>query len=169
MLAKKTNLSIIGEGLYVILIIGDIEVKLFYKHALKVSHWLRHQGNKSRLIAGDFNIPIFEPTKDSEFLSGSNKYNYIPTIWEKDISVKAEGTTVFFNLKSTKIGLNYTNALQLGHWIRCRAKQCKSWAGDTSKDWNVIADLSIKDSIYEQYIKPNNRYGDLPIKLGGGK
>lgn len=58
------------------------------------------------------------------------------------ITVESEGDLVVMNFGSTRVTLKYETALKFAQWVRLRAKQSKSRAGDTSRHWSSLGILT---------------------------
>lgn len=55
------------------------------------------------------------------------------------IEVRQHGELVEIQVGSQVMRMGYEDALKLSQWIRLRAKQAKQFAGDTKRDWSVVA------------------------------
>lgn len=58
------------------------------------------------------------------------------------IAVSCEGELVVVCLGNVEIKLPYETALLLSQWVRVRAKEAKERAGDRSRHWSVVANLT---------------------------
>lgn len=58
------------------------------------------------------------------------------------IEVRAEGQLVVLRVGNAEMRMEYDTALQLSTWLRVRGKEAKRLAGDTSRHWSVIGNLS---------------------------
>lgn len=58
------------------------------------------------------------------------------------VMVSDIGAEVELQIGSQSFRMSYENALQLSAWLRLHAKNAKRFAGDTSRRWNAIADIS---------------------------
>lgn len=58
------------------------------------------------------------------------------------IEVYADGELVVLKIGNAELKMGYETALQLSTWMRVRAKEAKHLAGDTSRHWSVIGNLS---------------------------
>jgi hypothetical protein len=58
------------------------------------------------------------------------------------VMVSDIGAEVELQIGSQSMRLSYENALQLSAWLRLHAKNAKRFAGDTSRRWHAIADIS---------------------------
>jgi len=58
------------------------------------------------------------------------------------IAVSIEGELVVIQLGNVTLKVPYETALQLSQWIRFRAKEAKKRAGDVSRHWSVIGNLT---------------------------
>ena len=57
------------------------------------------------------------------------------------IAVESEGDVVHIHLGNVQVSLPYESALLLSQWIRVRAKEAKTRAGDVSRHWSVLGTL----------------------------
>lgn len=58
------------------------------------------------------------------------------------VSVRADGELVAVNIGNIELKIGYEDALKLAQWIRHQAKQAKRNAGDMSRHWSVVGNLS---------------------------
>jgi hypothetical protein len=58
------------------------------------------------------------------------------------IEVKAEGTLVVLKIGNAEMRMPYDTAIQLSTWLRVRGKEAKRQAGDVSRHWSVIGNLT---------------------------
>lgn len=58
------------------------------------------------------------------------------------IEVAVEGTLVVLKVGNAEMKMPYETAIQLSTWLRVRGKEAKRLAGDTSRHWSVIGNLS---------------------------
>ena len=58
------------------------------------------------------------------------------------INVYAEGELVVFEVGNSVMKMPYDVAIQLSTWLRIRGKEAKRNAGDTSRHWSVIGNLT---------------------------
>jgi hypothetical protein len=61
---------------------------------------------------------------------------------KKRIEVKVEGEIVNLKLGNVEVKLDHETAIQLSTWLRVGGKQAKRAAGDTSRKWMVIGNLT---------------------------
>ena len=57
------------------------------------------------------------------------------------IAVVSEGDLVVMTLGNVEVKLPYETALLLSQWLRVRAKEAKTRAGDTSRHWSLLGTL----------------------------
>lgn len=58
------------------------------------------------------------------------------------IDVRTEGTLVVLQIGNAEMKMPYETAIQLSTWLRVRGKEAKRIAGDTSRKWTVIGNLT---------------------------
>ena len=58
------------------------------------------------------------------------------------INVYAEGELVVFEVGNSVMKMPYEVAIQLSTWLRIRGKEAKRNAGDHSRHWSVIGNLT---------------------------
>lgn len=58
------------------------------------------------------------------------------------IDVRTEGELVVFQVGNAELRMHYETALQVSTWMRIRAKEAKRLAGDTSRHWTVVGNLT---------------------------
>lgn len=57
-------------------------------------------------------------------------------------SVRCEGQLVVLQIGNTEIKMEYETALKVSTWMRIKGKEAKRNAGDTSRHWTVIGNLT---------------------------
>jgi len=57
-------------------------------------------------------------------------------------AVSLNGTLVVLKLGNVVVDMDYETAIQLSTWLRVRGKQAKRLAGDDSRKWTVIGNLT---------------------------
>jgi hypothetical protein len=58
------------------------------------------------------------------------------------ISVSVDGPLVVFQVGNSVMKFEYETAIQLSTWLRIRGKEAKRNAGDHSRHWSVIGNLT---------------------------
>lgn len=58
------------------------------------------------------------------------------------IEVVTEGQLVVLRIGNSEMKMEHDTAIQLSTWLRVRGKEAKRIAGDTSRHWSVIGNLS---------------------------
>lgn len=58
------------------------------------------------------------------------------------IEVVAEGPLVVLRIGNAEMKMEHEAAIQLSTWLRVRGKEAKRIAGDTSRHWSVIGQLT---------------------------
>lgn len=58
------------------------------------------------------------------------------------IEVAAEGPLVVLRIGNAEMKMEHETALQLSTWLRVRGKEAKRVAGDTSRHWTIIGNLT---------------------------
>lgn len=65
-----------------------------------------------------------------------------PVLTRQNLDVRAEGELIVITIGNSDLRLHYEDALQVSQWIRLRAKEAKRNAGDESRHWSLIGNLS---------------------------
>ena len=58
------------------------------------------------------------------------------------IEVRTEGQLVVLQIGNAEMKMGYEAAIQLSTWLRVRGKEAKRLAGDNSRHWSVIGNLT---------------------------
>lgn len=58
------------------------------------------------------------------------------------LAVHSDGELVVVTVGNTELKMHYETAMQLSTWMRVRAKEAKHRAGDASRHWSVIGNLT---------------------------
>lgn len=58
------------------------------------------------------------------------------------LAVSTEGPLVVLRVGNVEIKMEYETAIQLSTWLRVRGKQAKRFAGDDSRRWHIIGNLT---------------------------
>lgn len=58
------------------------------------------------------------------------------------VGVRSEGELVILSVGNTELKMDYETAIQLSTWMRVRGKEAKRRAGDNSRHWTLIGQLS---------------------------
>lgn len=58
------------------------------------------------------------------------------------LAVSAEGPLVTLKAGNVEIKMEYETAIQLSTWLRVRGKEAKRFAGDDSRRWHIIGNLT---------------------------
>jgi hypothetical protein len=67
----------------------------------------------------------------------------MPDLLQKQrMEVKVEGELVVLKIGNSEMRMPYDTAIQLSTWLRVRGKEAKLNAGDMSRHWSVIGNLS---------------------------
>lgn len=69
------------------------------------------------------------------------------------IAVSSEGELVKIQIGNAELKMHYEDALLLSQWIRVRAKEAKTRAGDQSRHWSVIG------QVHDAQYGPNHTRG----------
>jgi len=67
-----------------------------------------------------------------------------PLLSQHRIAVSVVGQHVRLELGNTLVDMPYEVALQLSQWLRVNAKRAKGIAGDSSREWRIIATIDAK-------------------------
>ena len=62
------------------------------------------------------------------------------------IEVKCEGQLVVLKIGNAEMKMPHDTALQLSTWLRVRGKEAKRIAGDVSRHWTVIGNLTAAEA-----------------------
>lgn len=65
-----------------------------------------------------------------------------PVLQPERIEVRDEGENVVFKVGNSEMRIHYEDALTISGWMRMAAKRAKATAGDNSRSWRVLADIS---------------------------
>ena len=65
-----------------------------------------------------------------------------PVLTRQKIEVKADGEMVSLQLGGVTAKMDHETAIQVGLWLLHQGKKAKLYAGDISRHWTIIADLS---------------------------
>lgn len=66
-----------------------------------------------------------------------------PNVLQKQrIEVVSEGELVVLRVGNSELKMDHETAIQLSTWLRVRGKEAKQTAGDTSRHWSVIGNLT---------------------------
>lgn len=58
------------------------------------------------------------------------------------IEVTTEGEIVVLRLGNVEVKMGHEDAIKVSTWLRVRGKEAKRIAGDTSRHWSVIGNLT---------------------------
>jgi hypothetical protein len=58
------------------------------------------------------------------------------------VSVRADGELVVVNIGNVELKIGYEDSLKLAQWIRYHGKIAKKNAGDMSRHWSVVGNLT---------------------------
>jgi len=68
-------------------------------------------------------------------------HNKEPLLTPQKIEVFSRGEVVVLKIGNTELGMHYEDALRISQFIRLRAKEAKTLAGDTSRHWSAVGNL----------------------------
>ena len=70
-----------------------------------------------------------------------------PDLLQKQrVGVRCEGELVVLSVGNSELKMDYETAIRLSTWMRVRGKEAKRNAGDSSRHWTVIGQLSALES-----------------------
>lgn len=73
--------------------------------------------------------------------------NTQPSLLKKQrIEVRDEGELVVLQIGNTEMKMDYETAIQLSTWMRVHGKRAKQKAGDATRKWNVVGNLSMVEA-----------------------
>jgi hypothetical protein len=61
---------------------------------------------------------------------------------KQNVEVFVDGTIVVLKVGNSELRLGYEDAIKLSTWMRVRGKQAKARAGDHSRHWSIIGNLT---------------------------
>lgn len=73
-----------------------------------------------------------------------------PLFKPERIAIRAVGSTVEVVIGNTTLTFAYDDALTLSRWLRVRGKEAKRNAGDRSRHWTAVGDLTTLEALREQ-------------------
>lgn len=138
----------VGED--VVLVVGSWNCRLHFETAVLLAAWLDEAareakawtGNSKRLLRG---IGTLHDASNPNWLNVGQPFTPggVPRVIRdlvkhEQIEVKAEGGTVTLTAGTASMNLPHEAAQQVSQWIRVRAKESKTRAGDTARHWSEI-------------------------------
>lgn len=138
----------IGED--VLVAIGTWNRRLHFETAVLLAAWLDEcareakdwTGNSKRVLRG---IGTLHDASNPNWLNAGQPYtpNGVPRVnrdllAKEEIAVASEGGTVVLTAGTAMATLPHAAALQISQWIRVRAKESQTRAGDTNRHWSGI-------------------------------
>jgi hypothetical protein len=61
---------------------------------------------------------------------------------QQNAQVYLEGQLVVLKIGTTELKMDYATAIKLSTWMRVKGKAAKALAGDTSRHWSLIGNLT---------------------------
>jgi hypothetical protein len=61
---------------------------------------------------------------------------------KQDATVYLEGQLVVLKIGTTEIKMDYDTAIKISTWLRVKGKAAKALAGDNSRHWSLIGNLT---------------------------
>lgn len=61
---------------------------------------------------------------------------------KQNVATRSEGDMVVLRIGNSEVKMPYSAALKLSQWLRVSGKEAKRNAGDVSRHWSVVADLT---------------------------
>lgn len=138
----------IGED--VVLAIGSWKRRLYFETAILLADWMdtcgreakEWAGNSKRLLRG---IGTLHDASNPNWINAGQPFtpNGVPRVVrdvlkKHEIEVKSDGGTVVITAGSAMATMPYEAALQISQWIRLKAKESKTRAGDTTRHWSKV-------------------------------
>ena len=132
-LFERTGVSVDADDDIVVLRVGKMKARMSYTLAFQIAQRIRLHGGVAARIAGATAVERFrlkrkadeanlQPVGDGDFPDNGKPWD----VWH-------EGELVCVRLKGVIARWEAPAALTIGGWIREAGRQCKRWAGDTSK------------------------------------
>lgn len=138
----------LGED--VLLVIGSWNRRLHFETAILLAAWLdecardaKHwAGNGKRLLRG---IGTLHDASNPNWINAGQPLTpggVFPVnrdrLKREQIAVRQECATVVLTAGTSEAAFPYAAALQISQWIRLRAKESQTRAGDTTRHWSEI-------------------------------
>lgn len=138
----------IGED--VVIAIGSWNRQLHFETAVLLASWLDECAREAKAWSGNTSFKL----RGIGTLHDASNPNWINAGQPNDpgrvfhvnrdlltkamISVRSAGATVVMTAASAEASLPYEAALQISQWIRVRAKESQTRAGDVTRHWSEI-------------------------------
>ena len=141
----------VGED--VVLAIGTWNRTMYFETAVMLASWLDEcareakawTGNSKRLLRG---VGTLHDASNHNWINAGQPFTpgkLFPVnrdlLKREQISVRQDGGTVILTAGTAEATIPYEAALQISQWIRVRAKESQTRAGDLSRHWSKIAAL----------------------------
>ena len=138
----------VGED--VVLAVGSWNCRLHFETAVLLAAWLDKvareakvwTGNKKRLLRG---IGTLHDASNPNWINEGQPFtpNGVPRVIRdivrhEQIEVNSEGGMVSLTAGTALMSLPHEAAQQISQWIRVRAKESQTRAGDTERHWSKI-------------------------------
>ena len=138
----------VGED--VVLAVGSWKRRLHFETAVLLAAWLDECGREAKLWASNSKrllrgVGTLHDASDHNWLNRGQPFtpNGVPRV-SRDllkkhaIAVRQEGGTVVLTAGTAMMTLPYEAALQISQWIRLKAKESQTRAGDVKRHWSEI-------------------------------
>lgn len=61
---------------------------------------------------------------------------------KQNVEVRLDGSLVVLRVGTSELKMDYETAIKISTWLRVRGKAAKALAGDTSRHWSIIGNLT---------------------------
>lgn len=144
-LLTKQGVKVYALGESVVLTIGNAPLSMHYEQALALSRWIRQEAKAiKRLTTRAKTMRSLGVMHDADAKPKPLPYQRGVAIHVKDKQhswnredVWSEGRLVATRIGRHTFKLHFENALKIAQWLRLRAKEAKSTAGDP-RHWSEI-------------------------------
>jgi len=138
----------LGED--VVVAVGTHKFRLHFETAVLLAAWMDEcardaklwSGQTKRLLRG---VGTMHDASDHHWLNRGQPFtpNGVPRVnrdllKKHDIAVRQEGGLVVLTAGTSMMQIPHAAALQISQWIRLKAKESQTRAGDTKRHWSEI-------------------------------
>jgi hypothetical protein len=139
-----------SDGEDVLLSMGSWKRRLHFETAVLLASWMDEVGRDAKLWAGNTKRLLrghgtLHDASNPNWINAGQPFTPggVPRVnrdllKKHDIEVKQEGGTVVLIAGTAMVILPYETALRISQWIRVRAKESQTRAGDTKRHWSGI-------------------------------
>jgi hypothetical protein len=138
----------VGED--VVIAVGSWNCRLFFETAVLLAAWMDECARDAKAWASDTKrllkgVGTLHDASDKNWLNKGQPFtpNGVPRVnrdllKKHQIEVRAEGGLVSLTAGTAMMQIPYQAALQISQWIRVRAKESQTRAGDVTRHWSKI-------------------------------